>query len=164
MNELETPRRRRPRGFALLFAVVAVVASGAIQIACVTPPNPDPRNIDTAPASLRAGLALYEEHEFARAGRQFHDAVETALRNGDRDLAHRATVAECTSWLRARQLREFCSCSKTLSVSQRRTRTTDPRVNTLIAMGAIAEGKSLPSLKTPRTVRSVLRFAVEEER
>lgn len=158
MNEPRTQGWRRPAGRALSFTLFAVAA---VQFACAAPPRPYPRNINTAPESLRAGLELYEAHEFDRAGAQFRSAGHSAREIGDRDLAHRALVAECTSWLRARNMPELRICAEGLQASQRRMRSSDPRVNTLIAMAAIAGGQPLPSLRTPSAVRVVLRGAAE---
>ena len=160
MVEPTTPVRRRPVGLALLLSAAAI---GALALACVATPDPRPLDISAAPESLRAGLDLYAAHEFARAGAQFHEAAHTASNTDNRDLTHRALIAECTAWLRARQLEKLCSCAENLSRSQRRIRSTDPRVNTLITMGAIAGGRPLPSLQTPSAVRIVLRAAAEEQ-
>ena len=152
-----TPEWRRAIGLALLISTL-----GTLQLACATSQNSQPLDISGAPESLRAGLDLYSAHEYARAGALFREAAQTAQLSGDRDLAHRATIAECTAWVRARRLEELCSCTENLRESQRRTRSTDPRANTLIAMGAIAGGRPAPSLQTPRAVRAVLRGAAEE--
>ena len=150
--------RRSGRGVAVSLALAAV-----LQSACAAPPSREPRRIPFAPAteSLRAGLALYAADEFARAGEQFRDAASAARAIGDRDLAHRATIAECTSWLRARRMSELCGCAETLSDSQRRRRSSDPRVNTLISLAALAGGGPLPPVRTPSAVRVVLRSAAE---
>ena len=146
----------------VLACVGALLAMGGL-VGCATSP-PGPRSVADAGVSesLRAGLDLYAASDFGRAGEQFREASRAARVIGDRDLTHRALIAECTSWLRARRLRELCSCAGYLEQSQRRLRRSDPRVNTLIALAAIAEGKPLPSLRTPSAVRVVLRDAAEE--
>lgn len=156
---MKESRTRAARQVALLTLLVAALS--VVQLACVATPDPRPRNLKGAPESLRAGLDLYSAHEFARAGAQFHAAAEAAGAMGDRDLSHRATVAECTAWLRARRLQELGSCSARLADSQRRMRLTDTRVNALIAMGAIAAGRPVSSLRTVSAVRGVLLAAAE---
>ncbi len=161
---MSEPRTIGSRWLGAGKAVVALAVVAMLQIACVAPPSGAPRRISIAPATeaLRAGLDLYAASEFARAGEQFRDAAGAARAVGDRDLAHRATIAECTSWLRARRMRDLCSCAETLGDSQRRQRSADPRVNTLISLAALAGGGPLPGLRTPSAVRVVLRAVAEE--
>ena len=160
MMEPRTPMRSRPMSLAPLFSAAAI---SALALACAATPDPRPLDISAAPESLRAGLDLYAAREFERAGAHFHEAAHTAIAIGNRDLAHRVLIAECTAWVRARQLEELDACAENLIRSQRRTRTADPRVNTLIAMGAIAGGRPAPSLRVPSAVRVVLRAAAETE-
>lgn len=160
MKELRT--NRRPSAGRLL--VAALLMTGAAALACESPPSRGYGRVAWAPSSesLRAGLELYAAQEFSRAGEEFRSAAQAARAEGDRDLAHRARIAECSAWVRARRPQELCSCAESLAASQRRLRTGDPRVNTLIALGAIAGGQPLPTLRTPSTVRQVLRGAAEE--
>jgi hypothetical protein len=155
-SQMDSTTRTRLAGAAAALLLVPLLACAA--------PQRQPRTIRAVPLteSLRAGLDLYAADEFGRAGAQFRAVSRAAGARSDRDLAHRSMIAECTSWLRARRMQEFCSCAGYLEESQRRMRTSDSRVNTLIALSALAEGKPLPSLRTPSAVRVVLRDAAEE--
>jgi hypothetical protein len=153
--------RRRRAGLAGSEVSTLVVAVSLATLACAT--TQAGRITGPLPPSVEAGLELYEQGEYERAGARFREAVAVAEARGDRELELRATTAECTAWLAARRLAELAECGERLERQARRERRSDPGVNTLVAMAAIAGERPLPSLRTPAEVRSVLRQAVREE-
>lgn len=149
-------RARRLRVTAA--AVLAAAALGA----CAKPPAPD--RIAEMHAQLDAGLALYGGGEYALAAPHFAGAARTASLIGDRESEARARAAECTAWLRARDLVGFSRCSEALGAAQRRLRRSDPGRNTLVALGAVAGRRPLPDLRLPDTVRPLLQEVAREFR
>jgi hypothetical protein len=91
-------------------------------------------------------------------------AAGEARRAGQRELERQARAAECTAWLWARRIDRFASCTDRLEGLQRRARHSDPGVNTLIALGAIAGERPPPPLRIPRDVQPLLRAAATEGR
>ena len=71
-------------------------------------------------------------------------------------------TAACTAWLRARELAELADCTSQLEYLQRHSRRSDPGVNTLIAMGAIAGGRPLPPFRVPNAIQPLLQQAAQE--
>jgi hypothetical protein len=150
-------------GAATAAAVAALIALLVGAAGCETLARPVPAaSAAQARANVRAGLGLYESAEYALAARSFHAGAVQARRAGDRVLAKKAVTAECTSWLRGRQLAELAECAQRLEQIQRRERRSEPGINTLIAFGAIAGERPLPQLRIPNTVQALVRQAAEE--
>lgn len=144
----------RVAGFAVLMAVVS---------ACTAPPRPtDPMAVQVARSKLEAGLELYGASDYALAGLRFREAATIGARIRDAEFERRARAAECTSWLRARRLDDLAGCTAQLEPLQRRARRSDPGVNTLIALGALAGHRGAPGLRVPNAVSAVLRDAARE--
>ncbi len=98
--------------------------------------------------------------EFALAGRRFHEAAVAAASLRATETARRATAAECLAWLRGRQLDRLAGCSARLERWQRTADRSDPGLNTLVALGAIAGQRPPPSLRLPPEVRALVRDAI----
>ena len=77
-------------------------------------------------------------------------------------MERKTTTAECAAWLRARQLSELDSCGRRLEALHRRERRSDPGLNTLIAMGAVAGQRPLPPFRVPSAVHPIVRAAAQE--
>ena len=112
--------------------------------------------------SLREALAFYDAGEYARAARGCRDAGNRArlLRRSQERCA--ALVAECTAWLRAERMTEFGSCTGRLAALEGRGGGRDRAVNTLIALGAIADGRPVPAARVPAPVDRMIRKAAGE--
>jgi hypothetical protein len=143
-------------------AIAAAVATLALLAACQTPTDPDPALARRVRASVDAGLNLYEAGDYVLAARRFQEAAQGARRGGDLSMERKATTAECTAWLRARRLGDLSSCSERLEVLQRKGRRSDPGLNTLLAMGAVAGGRPLPPFRVPSAVHPIVRASAKE--
>ena len=156
------------RGAAIATAIAALLLPAALLASACASPGYSPHVRATAAAAFRvstdAGLSLYESGEFLLAARRFREASERAVVMGDREAQKTAVAAECMSWLRARRLGQLSECSQRLEHLQRRTRRSDPGVNTLIAFGAIAGQRPLPPLRIPTTVRPLVQASAGEVR
>jgi hypothetical protein len=119
------------------------------------------RQLDT---SIVDGIRLYESREYDLAARKFQQAAAQAQSLGDDGRRTDATTSECMAWLRARRLGELGDCSRRLEPMQRRQGRSEPGVNTLIAFGAIAAKRPLPSLAIPNSVRSLVQRSAQESR
>lgn len=153
------------RWAATVWAVAALLAVFGGAVGCVNAPTALPRgtsNAASARSNLAAGLGLYESSEFTLAARRFEMAAQQANAAGDRELEKLAVTAECTAWLRARERSELSDCTSHLEYLQRHSRTSDPGVNTLIAMGAIAGERPMPSLHVPTSIQPLLQQAAQE--
>jgi hypothetical protein len=115
-------------------------------------------------ASLDTGLDLYESGEFALAARRFRQAAALAGPLDETEVERKATAGECLCWLRARKLGALAECSERLERLQRKARRSDPAVNTLVALGAVAGRRSLPELRIPGAVRSLIEESAGESR
>jgi len=154
---------RRRAATALAVAALLAVFGGAV--ACSTAPTAAPRggsNAAAARSNLSAGLGLYESADYTLAARRFEQAGQQARAAGDRGLEKQAVAAECTAWLRARELSELTDCTSHLEYLQRHSRSSDPGVNTLIAMGAIAGSRPLPPFRVPTSIQPLLQQAAQE--
>ncbi|MBW2290233.1 MAG: hypothetical protein JRG90_20755 [Deltaproteobacteria bacterium] len=154
---------RRRAAAALAAAALLACFGGAI--ACETPaaaPGRGPSHAAAARSNLSAGLGLYESADFTLAARRFEAAGQRARAAGDRALEKQAVTAECTAWLRARELSEFNDCTTHLEYLQRHSRSSDPGVNTLIAMGAIAGNRPLPPFRLPTAIQPLMQQAAQE--
>jgi hypothetical protein len=154
----------RRQGAATAVAVAALIAALAVAVGCETVPGTAPRASTAALAreNVTAGLDLYESGEFVLAARRFHTASTQASSIRDRALEKKSVTGECTAWLRARRLGELSECTERLERLQRRERRSEPGVNTLIALGAIAGQRPLPSLRIPNTVQPLFRQAADQ--
>ncbi len=161
-----TAGARVARSAAAVRAAAALLLplSALLCAACQTA---SPQSRAAAAAAYRAnvdsGLSLYESGEFPLAAQRFRTAAERAYVMSDRTAEKNAVAAECASWLRARNLSQLSLCSQRLEVLQRRTRRSEPGVNTLIAFGAIAGHRPLPPLRIPTAVRPLVRASAGEE-
>jgi hypothetical protein len=113
---------------------------------------------------VAAGLDLYEAGEFTLAAERFHAAAGQARSARARTLEKKARTAECTAWLRARSLSDLAECTAQLERLQRRERRSEPGVNTLLALGAIAGQRPLPRLRVPNAVQPLVQAAAVESR
>lgn len=154
-------RRHRAATAAAVAALIAVVG---ITAGCetVTTSVQTPSLLARAHANVAAGLDLYEAAEFAVAADRFHSAAAQARAARDRTLEKKAVTAECTARLRARALADLAECTSRLERLQRRARRSEPGVNTLVALGAIAGQRPLPTLRIPNTVQSLVQAAAVE--
>lgn len=155
----------RRHGAATAAAVAVLLAAVGLAAGCAMGPAPLLRPTPTlaqARANVTAGLDLYESGELVLAARRFHLASTQANALGERALEKKAVTGECTSWLRARRLGELAACTARLEQLQRRERRSEPGVNTLIALGAIAGQRPLPALRIPNTVEPLFRQAAKE--
>jgi hypothetical protein len=145
---------------------IAVAALCAVAVACASGrPRPTthlPDNVAAARSNLSAGLALYESADYTLAARRFELAGRQARAARDHELTKQAVTAACTAWLRARALPELADCTSQLEYLQRHSRRSDPGINTLIAMGAIAGQRPLPPFRVPNSVQPLLRQAAQE--
>ena len=149
----------RRRGAAAALAVAALVFLAACET--TPPPAPNPEEARQVMENVRSGLALYESRDFVLAAHRFHEAAVGARNCGDLSMERRATTGECTSWLRARRLSELSACSQHLEALHRRERRSDPGLNTLLAMGAVAGHRPLPPLRVPSAVHPIVRKAAQ---
>ena len=143
-------------------AIAAAVATLAPLAACQTPAPPDPERAQRVRASVDAGLNLYEAGDYVLAARRFQEAAQGARQGGDLPMERKTTTAECAAWLRARRLGELSACSERLEALQRKGRRSDPGLNTLLAMGAVAGGRPLPPFRVPSAVHPIVRASAEE--
>jgi hypothetical protein len=134
-------------------AITAVIAALASLSACQTPPPPDPDAARMVRENLDAGLDLYAAGDFVLAAQRFQDGAP---------MERKATTAECTAWLRARRLGDLSSCTLRLEALHRKERRSDPGLNTLLAMGAVAGHRALPPFRVPGAVHPMVRAAAKE--
>lgn len=140
----------------------SAVAALTALVACATAGAPGPFPAERMRASLDAGLDLYDAGDFVLAARRFREAAARADSLEAPELGRKATAGECVAWLRARQLDELAECSQRLERRQRRARRSDPGVNTLVALGAVAGGRPLPTLRVPGSVRPLIEESARE--
>jgi hypothetical protein len=138
------------------WAIAALATCACLATGCQTPAKYTP-DVAVAERTLVEGLGLYDQGEFVLAATRFSEAAHGLRSAGHRERAREATAAECTAWLRARRLRELDDCSERLSALVRRSRHSDPGVNTLIALGAVAGDRPLPPYRVPPRVQRLLR-------
>ena len=145
-------------------ALATALATFALPVACAgnlpdgLPPDAAYR---AARASIEAGLELYAAGESIMAARRFQDASYRANVYGDEELERTAVAAECMAWLRAQEVPKFAACTERLEFLQRESRRSDPGVNALIALGAVAGDRPLPPLRIPHAVAPIVRAAAE---
>lgn len=145
-----------------LAAAAGAAAALVLLGACQTPPAPrDPAQARQVMEDVHSGLALYESRDFVLAAHRFNEAAFGARNLGDLSMERRSTTGECAAWLRARRLPEFSSCAQRLEALHRRERRSDPGLNTLIAMGAVAGHRPLPPFRVPSAVHPIVRQAAQ---
>lgn len=154
----EGARWRRPSA-AAAWAAAALVPLAACQMPPPAASNPEAAR--QVRENVRSGLDLYASRDFVLAARRFDEAAFGARSLGDLALERRSTTAECTAWLRARRLSELSSCTERLEALHRRERRSDPGLNTLLAMGAVAGQRPLPPLRVPSAVHPIVRNAAQ---
>jgi len=151
---------RRPRA-----AIAAAVAALTALAGCESPPRigPPDRAAEAREVmqEIRAGLDLHLAGDYALAAPRFHAASQGARRCRDVAMERRATAAECSARLLARQLAELGECSARLEEVLRRERRSDGAASTLVALGAIAGGRPLPALRLPPDVQPLVSAAAE---
>jgi hypothetical protein len=150
----QSVRRSRRRGRVVVGSLAAAL------LAC-TGSLPPPGGSDRVERSIEAGLSLYASGEFVVAAQRFQEASESAHALRLRDLEKRAAIAECTSWLRARAIREFDACTRKLERMHRRANRAEPGIGTLLALGAIAGDRPSPPFRVASDVAPIIRAAGE---
>ncbi|HKJ25612.1 MAG TPA: hypothetical protein VKB65_12370 [Myxococcota bacterium] len=151
-----------PRGALRPGPLAAGVALALLGLTACVAPSSRPVSLEPgvgaeAHDAIADGVRLYEAGEFAMAARRFEAGAGLAEQIRDLPLAWRATAAECTSWLLARDLRMFDGCSVRLETIQGRNHESSGGTNALIALGAVAGGRPQPAVNIPSAVRTVMR-------
>ena len=124
----------------------------------------DPQAAVEVKADIEAGLELYDAGDYVLSAQRFHSAAERARNCRDLPMERKTTTAECTAWLRAQRVGEFANCTRRLEILHRRNRRSDPGLNTLLVMGAVAGKRPIPPLRVPNAVRPTLRRLAKEMR
>jgi hypothetical protein len=136
---------------------------GAVVLACqASPPPATAVEAHRLRANLDTGLDLYAAGDFVLAAHRFAEAAHAARRFGSVPMERKATAAECTAWLRARRLGEFSHCTQRLEGVHRRERRSDPGLNALLALGAVAGQRPPPPVRVPASVHALLRAPEQE--
>ena len=151
-------RTRRP-GAAIAAAVAALTALAACESAPVQRAPDRAAQAREVMREIRTGLDLYQAGDYALAAPRFRAASEGARRCRDAAMERRATAAECSAWLFARQLAELGACSARLENALRREGRSDGAASTLVALGAIAGHRPLPALRLPPDVQPLVAAA-----
>jgi hypothetical protein len=112
--------------------------------------------------NVESGLNLYDAGDYVLAAQRFRDAADGAQRCGDLSMERKATTGECTAWLLARRLDQLSECTLRLEGLHRKERRSDPGLNTLLAMGAVAGGRPIPPFRVPSAVHPIVRAAAQE--
>ena len=155
----------RRRWAAIVTAIAALVPLSAFLSACESPPRQtvrDPAEARRVMEDIESGLDLYDDGDFVLAAQRFSSAAEGARRCEDPVMERKTTTAECTSWLRAGRMEAFGACTARLEALHRVGRRSDPGLNTLLSMGAVAGGRPLPPLRVPSAVHPMVRAAAQE--
>jgi len=157
----------RRRGAAVAGAAAALLLLallGGALAACAPGPRSASHRAELArlQEDTAAALDLYRAREYELAARRFGDASLRAQGIGAFDLQRRAVVGECMAWLRAQRMPRFAECTARLESLQRRARRSEPGVNTLVALGAIAGGRPAPPLRVPHDVQPLVEAAAKE--
>ncbi len=161
----ETGGTQSVLGMGRRWRVAAALATAALA-ACAT----DGTRLGARPApeaiarAVVAGLDLYEAGEFVVAAERFREVARDAHALGSRESERRATIAECTAWLRARALDEFDVCTRRLAHLYRRTNRAEPGIGTLLALGAIAGDREPPPFRVASDVAPLIHAAAEGRR
>ena len=162
----QTSTGGRRKGGAMLrrhgVAIAAAVATLAPLVACQTPGPSDLEQARRVQAGIDAGLNLYEAGDYVLAARRFQEVAQGARFHRDLPMERKIRTAECTAWLRARRLGDLSACSERLETLQRKGRRSDPALNTLLALGAVAGGRPLPPFRVPSAVHPIVRATAKE--
>lgn len=156
-NKLEqttTTTKGRPAGATA--GGVAVALALLFAAGCASPPPPSPARAGYVEAEAEAGARLYQIGDYGLAARRFRAAADEAERCGQPVLESRVRIAECTAWLRGGDVNSFRHCTARLEVLHGELGHSEPGVNTLLALGAIARGEALPPFRLPPSVRRLL--------
>jgi len=138
------------------------VFAAATLFACTSLQGPPPVGAQAEFARrMGAGHRLYQESEYALAGRRFGEAAVYAHVHRQMDAEKRATVAECVCWLRSRAVSELDECTRRLDVMHQRAKRSERGIGTLLALGAIAGERPPPPFRIPEDVSPVLRKAAK---
>ena len=124
----------------------------------------DPEEAARVRASIEAGLELYDAGDYVLSAQRFRSVAESARNWQDVTMERKTTTAECTAWLRAQRVGEFARCTQRLELLHRRSRRSDPGLNTLLVMGAVAGKRPIPPFRVPSAVRPDLRALAKEMR
>ena len=157
--------RRRVVGVIALLTLTSLV-SGLVGCA-TTSQSPlllDPQEAARLRLSIEAGIELYEAGDYVLSAQRFRSAADRARKFQDAVVERRASTAECTAWLRAQRAGEFGTCTERLEVLHRRSRRSDPGLNALLVMGAVAGKRPIPPFRVPSAVRHDLRAIAKEMR
>jgi hypothetical protein len=162
----QTSTGGRRKGGAMLrrhgVAIAAAVATLAPLAACQTPGPADLEQARRVQAGIDAGLNLYEAGDYVLAARRFQEMAQVSRFHRDVPMERKIRTAECTAWLRARRLGDLSACSERLETLQRKGRRSDPALNTLLALGAVAGGRPLPPFRVPSAVHPIVRATAKE--
>jgi hypothetical protein len=143
-------------------AIAAAVAALAPLAACQTPGPADLEQARRVQAGIDAGLNIYEAGDYVLAARRFQEVAQVSRFHRDVPMERKIRTAECTAWLRARRLGDLSACSERLETLQRKGRRSDPALNTLLALGAVAGGRPLPPFRVPSAVHPIVRATAKE--
>lgn len=147
-------------------AAAATAAAVLASVSCAMPPPVPNAQRELEARAVRenidAGLHLYAAGDFVLAARRFENAAGGAARCGDLAMERKTVTAACTAWLRARRLDDLSGCTLRLEGLHRRERRSDPGLNTLMAMGAVAGRRPLPPFKVPTAVHPIVRASAME--
>ncbi len=136
-------------------ALCLLLALGAAGCASTAPP-PRPAPAGFVESEAEAGARLYRIGDYTLAARRFRAAADEAERCGEPMMESELRVGECTAWLRGGDLNAFRHCTARLETLHREIGRSEPGVNTLLALGAIARGEALPPFRLPAAVRPLL--------
>ncbi len=152
-------RRGRPTGAAaggVAAALCLLTVFAVFAMACATGPPPAPAAAGFVEREVEAGMGLYAGGNYLLAADRLRAAAEEAERCDQPEAAVRIRVGECTAWLRGGNLAAFRRCTRRLEALQRQLGRSEPGINTLLALGAIARGEALPPYRLPASVRRLL--------
>ena len=169
MNDMRKPGTRQERGsimIALVLITIPLLVLVGSAITTMTTRNYGQiRSIHSEQAMLavESGLDFSTGGDSVLAARRFEEAARGARVCGDLTMERKATTAECTSWLRARRLEDLDACGMRLEALQRQERRSDPGLNTLLALGAIAGDRPLPPFRVPTAIHPIVRASARAE-
>ncbi len=147
------PARAAAGGAAAPLCLLAVLgAAGCVSTA------PPPRGVPSGfvESEAEAGARLYRIGDYTLAARRFRAAADEAERCGEPLVESELRTGECTAWLRGGEPDAFRHCTARLEALHREIGRSEPGVNTLLALGAIARGERLPPFRLPASVRPLL--------
>lgn len=147
------PARAAAGGAAAALCLLAVLgAAGCVS----TAPPPRSAPVGFVESEAEAGARLYRIGDYTLAARRFRAAADEAERCDEPLMESELRTGECTAWLRGGELDAFRHCTARLEALHRDLGLSEPGVNTLLALGAIARGEPLPPFRLPAAVRPLL--------